>query len=309
MMSVEPDISVNLAGLKLKNPLIAASGCYGYGRDYSALVPPESWGAITVKGTTLQKRDGNPPPRLIETASGLINSVGLQNPGIETVIREEVPLMAGVDVPFIINISGESVDEYVLLAQKVNHIGEFKALELNISCPNVKKGGLTFGSDPPVVTELVRKVRAVYHKTLIVKLSPNTGDIAAIAVAAAEGGADVLSLINTVKAMEIDIESERPVLNMVAGGLSGPAIRPVALRAVWEVAGAVDIPVIGMGGIVTAEDAVQFILAGASAVAIGTANFVEPLVVITIREGIKDFMNRKGYKSIADFRGAARRGL
>ena len=303
------DISVNLSGLKIKNPLIAASGCYGYGRDYSSVISPESWGAITVKGTTLQRKEGNPPPRLIETPSGLINSVGLQNPGIEKVIKEEVPFMKESSVPFIINISGESMDEYVLLAEKVNFISGIDALELNISCPNVKKGGISFGSDPSVVKELVEKVKKVYRKTLIVKLSPNTGDIAAIAVAAEEGGAHVLSLINTVKAMKIDIETERPVLEMVAGGLSGPAIRPVALRAVWEVAGAVKIPLIGMGGITTAADALQFLLAGASAVAIGTANFVDPYTVIKIKEGIEDYMRRKGYTVIEDFRGAARRVL
>lgn len=307
MVNNEQRLMVDIAGIKMKNPVIAASGCYGYGQDYLDFISPEKWGAITVKGTTLKPRQGNPPPRLAETPSGLINSVGLQNPGIDYVLQEELTGLADYDVPVIINISGETIEEYVLLAEKLSGIKKVGGIELNISCPNVKKGGLAFGSDPAVVKELVAEVRARYSGTLIVKLTPNTGELPDIAAAAEEAGADALSLINTLRAMEIDIEKEKPVLSTGIGGLSGPAIRPVAVRAVWEVAGEVKIPVIGMGGITCAGDALQFILAGASAVSIGTANFINPLVLTETLEGLEQYMKQKGYSSIEEICGAARR--
>ncbi len=308
-MEPEYKLSVNIAGMQMKNPVIAASGCYGYGQDYLSYVSPEKWGAITVKGTTLKPRRGNPPPRLAETPSGLINSVGLQNPGIDAVLKDEIPGLMGYDVPVIINFSGETIEEYVLLGEKIAGATGIAGVELNISCPNVEKGGLAFGADPAVVKELVSQVRMRYPGPLIVKLTPNTGELPAIALAAEEAGADALSLINTLRAMEIDIEKGKPVLATAIGGLSGPAIRPVAVRAVWEVSEAVKIPVIGMGGITCAADAVQFILAGASAVSIGTANFINPLVLIETLDGIKEYMIRKGYSCIVEMSGAARRGL
>lgn len=307
MMNREPDLAVDIAGIQMRNPLIAASGCYGYGQEYTGYISPEKWGAITVKGTTLNPREGNPPPRIVETPSGLINAIGLQNPGIEKVLKEEIPAMRGHDVPLIINISGETVEEYVLLGELISRARGVAGLELNISCPNVERGGIAFGSDPLLVKELVSAVRRCYPGPLIVKLSPNTDRLPLIATAAEEGGADALSLINTLRAMVVDIERQRPALANVIGGLSGPAIRPVAVRAVWEVAAVVEIPLIGMGGITSASDALQFILAGATGVAIGTGNFLNPLIAIEITEGIKEYMRRKGFLKVTEMIGAAQR--
>ncbi|NLZ28278.1 MAG: dihydroorotate dehydrogenase [Firmicutes bacterium] len=306
-MNVEPDLAVEIAGIQMKNPLIAASGCYGYGQEYSSYISPERWGAIALKGTTLRPRAGNPPPRIVETPSGLINAVGLQNPGIEKVLKEEVPALREKDVPLIINVSGETVQEYVLLGESVSRARGVSGLELNISCPNVERGGIAFGSDPVLVRELVSAVRDSYTGPLIVKLSPNTEHLTRIAVAAEEAGADALSLINTLRAMVVDIEKQRPVLANVIGGLSGPAIRPVAVRAVWEVAAAVKIPLIGMGGIISTSDALQFILAGAAAVAVGTGNFIDPLIADKITAGIKEYMRSKGFARVSAMVGAARR--
>ncbi|NLI70011.1 MAG: dihydroorotate dehydrogenase [Firmicutes bacterium] len=306
-MKAEPDLAVEIAGIQMKNPLIAASGCYGYGQEYSSYIPPGKWGAIALKGTTLHPRAGNPPPRIVETPSGLINAVGLQNPGIEKVLKEEVPALREKDVPLIINVSGETVEEYALLGELVSRAHGVSGLELNISCPNVERGGIAFGSDPVLVRELVSAVRDSYRGPLIVKLSPNTEHLTRIAVAAEEAGADALSLINTLRAMVVDIEKQRPMLANVIGGLSGPAIRPVAVRAVWEVAAAVKIPLIGMGGIISTSDALQFILAGAAAVAIGTGNFVDPLIADRITAGIREYMKSKDFPGVSAMVGAARR--
>ncbi len=306
-MSSSPVLSVNIAGIKLKNPLIAASGCYGYGKDYLQWISPEEWGAITLKGTTLNSKKGNLPPRLVETPSGLINSVGLQNPGLDAVLEKELPALKGYNVTVLMNISGETEDEYVLLAEKLSSVSEISGIEINISCPNVEKGGLAFGENPSMVEKLVSRIRQKYAGPVIVKLSSHGNDLPDIARAAEKAGADALSLINTLRAMVIDIEKTRPVLSQSIGGLSGPAIRPVAVRVVWEVSAAVNIPVIGMGGITCADDALQFILAGARAVAIGTANFINPQVVKETVTGLEEYMRQKGYKYVKEMSGAARR--
>ncbi len=305
-MNPKKHLAVNLAGIKLKNPVIAASGCYGYGRDYLPWISPEEWGGITLKGTTLHPRKGNYPPRLAETPSGLINAVGLQNPGIDLVMEKEIPALRAYDVAVIVNIAGETMAEYVMLAKKLAKAEGVDALELNVSCPNVEKGGLSFGTDPAVVGELVSQVRSCYSGPLIVKLSYQGHALSDIALSAERAGADAISLINTVRAMVIDTEKNKPVLCTGAGGLSGPAIRPIAVCAVWEVSAAVGIPVIGMGGIRDAGDALQFIMAGARAVSIGTANFVNPLVVKETVQGIEDFLLRKDYCSVDEISGLAR---
>jgi len=308
MSQNEPALNVNIAGMQIKNPVIAASGCYGYGRDYLPWIAPEKWGGITLKGTTLQPRQGNPPPRVIETPSGIINSVGLQNPGIENVLKEEVPGLREHDTGIILNIAGEALDEYVALARRINEVREIDAVEINVSCPNVEKGGISFGTEPGLVAELVSQVRSAYDGPLIVKLSPLGDELPRIARAAEEAGADAISLINTVKAMTIDVESLRPMLVRESGGLSGPAIRPIAVRAVWEVSQVVQVPIVGMGGITCASDALQFILAGARAVSIGTANFVNPLVVEETVQGIEEYMAKKGFQNIEEMCGFAKRG-
>ncbi len=306
-MNSDPVLSVNIAGIKLKNPLVAASGCYGYGKDYLHWISPEEWGAITLKGTTLHSKKGNLPPRLVETPSGLINSVGLQNPGVDAVLEEELPAMQGYDVAVLMNVSGETEEEYVLLADKLSSVPAVSGIEVNISCPNVEKGGLAFGEDPPMVEKLISRMRQKYAGPLIVKLSPHGSNLPEIARAAEKAGADAISLVNTLRAMVIDIEKNKPVLPQNVGGLSGPAIRPVAVRAVWEVSAAVNIPIIGMGGITCADDALQFILAGARAVAIGTANFINPQVVKETVSGLEEYMRQKGYKYVDEMSGAARR--
>ncbi|NLA47034.1 MAG: dihydroorotate dehydrogenase [Firmicutes bacterium] len=303
----DPRLALDLAGVKMQNPLIAASGCYGFGFDYIQWVDPREWGAIALKGITLEPRAGNPPPRLAETPSGLLNAIGLQNPGIAFFLKEIRPLLRELGCPAIANIAGESVDHYRELAAILDGLGEVSAVEVNISCPNVRCGGISFGRDPATVEKLVGAVRQVYRGPLIVKLSLEAGDIGAVARAAESAGADVLSLINTLKGMVIDIHSRRPFLGNITGGLSGPAIRPVAVRAVWEAAEAVSIPLIGMGGIASAEDALQFILAGASAVAVGTANFVNPHIAREINLGLQRYLDDKGLRHYSELVGAARR--
>ncbi len=305
-MIADPRLTFHLAGIKLKNPLIAASGCYGYGFDYMKWVDPGDWGAITLKGTTLEPRAGNPPPRLAETPSGLLNAIGLQNPGIAYFLKEIRPRLKELNCPVIMNIAGSSMEHYRELAARLEGVSEVSAVEINISCPNIRCGGISFGRDPAVVEKLVKVVRQVYRGTIIVKLSLESGDLEGVAQAAESAGADALSLINTLKGMVIDIHSRRPFLGNVTGGLSGPAIRPVAVRAVWDAAGAVSIPLIGMGGIASAEDALQFILAGASAVAVGTANFVEPLIVRKISLGLQEYLDNKGIDHYSELIGAAR---
>lgn len=305
-MKDDPRLALELAGIKMRNPLIAASGCYGYGFDYAQWVDPRSWGAIALKGTTMEPRAGNPPPRLAETPSGMLNAIGLQNPGIAFFLKEIRPRLKELGCPAILNIAGESMEAYRDLAAVLDGVGEIAAVEVNVSCPNVRRGGISFGRDPAVVEELVSLVRRAYRGTMIVKLSLEAGDIEAVARAAERGGADALSLINTLKGMVIDTGSRRPLLGNVTGGLSGPAIRPVALRAVWEVAGAVSIPLIGTGGISSAEDALQFILAGAAALSVGTANFVNPYIAREINLGIARYLDENSIGHYSELIGAAR---
>jgi dihydroorotate dehydrogenase (NAD+) catalytic subunit len=305
-LKADPRLAVNLAGIAMRNPLIAASGCYGYGFDYAAWVDPAEWGAIVVKGTTLRPRPGNPPPRIVETPSGMLNAIGLQNPGVEYFLETISPRLNALGCPAIVNIAGETIAEYRAVAGLLDGAPGVSGVEVNISCPNVQCGGISFGCDPAVVEELVRQVRGAYRGPLLVKLSPEAGSLTEVARAAERAGADALSLINTIRGMVIDVEARRPVLENLTGGLSGPAIRPVAVRAVWEVAGAVSIPVVGLGGITSAADALQFILAGATAVAVGTANFVEPYAVREIKAGLLGYLAKNGLKHYRELIGAAK---
>lgn len=304
-MKAEPQLALELAGIKMNSPLMAASGCYGYGFEYAGWIDLSDWGAIVLQGTTLEPRQGNPPPRLAETPSGMLNAVGLQNPGIDYFLKEIRPHLGELGCPVIANIAGESVEQYRELAAILDGVGEICAVEINISCPNVRCGGISFGRDPAVVGKLVSAVRRVYRGPIIVKLSLEAGDLAAVGRAAESAGADALSLINTLKGMVIDTARRRPLLGNTTGGLSGPAIRPVAVRAVWEMAGAVAIPLIGMGGITTLNDALQFILAGATAVAIGTANFITPHVARDINRGLRRYLDREGLHHYSKLIGAA----
>lgn len=270
------DLRVQLGPLSLKNPLVALSGTFGFGLDYGDMLPPETFGAVIVKGTSLQPWSGNPPPRIVETSSGMLNAIGLENPGVQEVIEVHLPPLLRCDTAAIVNVVGKTVSEYVAVARELDGIEGLSALELNISCPNVAAGGMSFGVCPDTASELVSSVRAVTDLPLLVKLTPNVTDIAGLARAVEEAGADVISLINTLAGMEIDVEAQRPVLGNVFGGLSGPAIRPVALRCVWQVYEAVQIPVLGLGGAGSFRDVIAFMLAGASAVGLGTALFSDP---------------------------------
>lgn len=282
-----------------------ASGCCGYGDELARFVDLSTLGAIMVKGTTREPRFGNPPPRITETPAGMLNSIGLQNPGIEAVIAEKLPWLADLGVPVIVNISGATVDDYVCCARRLAEDERAHAIELNVSCPNVKQGGILFGTDARALAEVTRAVREAFPRTLIVKLTPNVTDIAAMAVAAEEAGADALSSINTLVGMAVDVRSRRPMLYTTTGGLSGPAIRPVAVRCTYLVARAVSIPVIGMGGITTARDALEFILVGATAIAIGTASLVDPLAYQNVLRGIEDYC-RKENVQLTDLVGSIR---
>jgi dihydroorotate dehydrogenase (NAD+) catalytic subunit len=297
------NMEVKLAGIRLKNPVMAASGTFGFGDEYRQFYDISKLGAVVVKGLTLKPRIGNPPPRVAETPAGMLNSVGLQNPGIDYFIETELPRLIEQGVHAIANISGNTIDEYCIMVEKLNGTA-VAAIELNLSCPNVKEGGMAFGVDPNMVYSVVRDCSRAARKPIIAKLSPNVTDITEIAIAAYEGGADVLSLINTILAMDIDIDRRRPVLANVFGGLSGPAIKPVALRMVYQVSKAVDVPIIGIGGIYDWRDAVQFILAGASAVAVGTANFINPYAMPEIISGIQSYARQQGFSSVADMVGA-----
>ena len=291
------DLTVDLNGLKLNNPVTVASGTFGFGREYQDYVDLNKIGAISVKGLTLEPRQGNEGIRIVETPMGMLNSVGLQNPGVEAFIKEEIPFMRQFDTKIIANINGNTVDEYCKMAEILSY-EDVDSLELNISCPNVKNGGLAFGTNPVVVREVVRRVRKAAKKHLIVKLSPNVTDIKEIARITEEEGADCISLINTLSGLGIDINNRKPFLQRASGGLSGPAIKPVALRMVYEIYSEIKIPVLGMGGISNETDAIEFFLAGASAIAIGTANFVNPRATMEILEGIEKYMLKNGYKSI-----------
>lgn len=297
------DLSVNIAGLKLKNPIIAASGTFGFGREFSGFFDLNLIGGISVKGLTLKPRKGNAPPRIAETPAGILNSVGLQNPGVEAFIRDEIPFLRRFDTCIIANIAGNTIDDYCRMAEILSE-ADIDAIELNVSCPNVKEGCLMFGSTAEGISNVTAAVRKVCKKPLIVKLSPNVTDITEMAKAAEDSGADCVSLINTILGMAIDINSRRPILGNIMGGLSGPAVKPVAVRMVYQVSKAVKIPVIGMGGISNAEDAVEFLLAGASAVMIGTAGFVNPYVWVETAEGIKQYMEKHGFEKVSDITGA-----
>ena len=304
MTSSSPDLSLQIGSLQMKNPVMTASGTFGYGVEYAELLDMSKLGAVVIKAATMKPREGNPPPRVAETPAGMLNAIGLQNPGADAVISEKLPQLADYDVPVIVNLSGESVDEYVQLAEKFSACGQVDALELNISCPNVEHG-MDFGTRPELTGELVGKVRAASDLPLITKLSPNVTDITGIAVAAVDAGSDALSVINTLLGMSIDVERRRPLLGNVTGGLSGPAIKPVALRCVWQVYERVEVPIIGMGGIMNTRDALEFIMAGASAIAVGTATFVNPTASVEIVEGLQQYFGEHDLPDLGTLVGAA----
>ena len=305
-----PNLSVQLAprskgGLLLANPVMTASGTFGYGTEYAEVINIQRLGAIICKGTTLKPRPGNPQPRLWETASGVLNSIGMENIGIDALIKEKAPLWAKWKVPVIVNILGESIEDYAKLARRLDKVSGVSGIEVNISCPNVSAGGMEFGASPKSAAEVTAAVKAKTTLPVIVKLSPNVTDISEIACAVAEAGADAISLINTLKGMAINTQSRKPVLGNISGGLSGPAIKPIALYMVYQVAQAVEIPVIGCGGIATANDALEFIMAGASAIQVGTANFTNPCTPLDILEGIERFMKKEGIRNLSELIGAA----
>lgn len=298
------DLKVNIGALKLKNPVLTASGTFGYGEEFADFIDLTRLGGFIVKGTTLHPREGNPYPRMAETPMGMLNAVGLQNKGVHYFVEHIYPRLKDLDTNVIVNVSGSSVEDYSETAAIINELDHIPAIELNISCPNVKHGGMTFGVQPQAAAEVVSAVRKAYHKTLIVKLTPNVTDITEIAKAVEGAGADSVSLINTMLGMAIDAERRKPLLSTVTGGLSGPCVKPVALRMVWQVAKAVKVPVVGLGGIMNATDAIEFLLAGASAVELGTANFVVPAITVKVVDGINEYLDRHGFKSVQDIIGA-----
>ena len=298
-----PKIAVNLGRLKLKNPVMTASGTFGYGEEYAGFVDLNSLGAIVVKGLSLKPRLGNPPPRIMETTGGMLNAVGLQNIGVDIFIEEKLPFLRRYDAAVIANIYGETYDEYKKVAKKLSPAKGVHALEVNISCPNVKNGGLSFGCDPKIAARVTRIVKDETGLPVIVKLTPNVTDITVIAQAVEKAGADSISLINTLTGMSIDLKTRRPHLKNVTGGLSGPAIKPVALRMVWQVVQKVSVPVIGIGGIMTAQDALEFLIVGAKAVQIGTANFINPRATLDVIEGIKNYLAVDKIKDINEIIG------
>ena len=297
------DLKVNIGKLLLKNPVMTASGTFGYGEEYADFIDLNRLGAIIVKGTTINHREGNPYPRMVETPSGMLNAVGLQNKGVKYFVNTIYPRIKHLDTEIIVNVSGAKVEDYVAVCEILNELDGINAIELNISCPNVKQGGMAFGTTTEGASQVVRAVRDVYSKTVIVKLSPNVTNIADIALAVESEGADSVSLVNTFLGMSIDVESRRPHLSTTTGGLSGPCIRPIAVRMVYQVANAVKIPVIGLGGIMNGRDALEFILAGATAVQVGTANFVDPTATIKIIDYIEDYLTRHNYSSIREIIG------
>ena len=301
---IKPDMSVEIAGIKMRNPVITASGTFGYGAEFSSYVDLESIGAIITKGLSLKPRAGNPTPRIVETPGGMLNAIGLQNVGIDAFIADKAPFLRTVNTPVIVNLFGNTLEEYGELAARLDRVAEVAGVEVNISCPNVKHGGIVFGTDPRAAFEVVKLVRESTVKPVIVKLSPNVTDIVTMANACADAGADALSLINTLTGMAIDLQKRRPVLANITGGLSGPAIKPIALRMVWQVAKAVDIPVIGIGGIMSATDALEFMLAGATAVQIGTANFLDPSAAQTIARDMEHYLADNGIAAVKSLIGA-----
>lgn len=296
------DTGVEIGGLKLKNPVIAASGTFGFGKEYAEFIDLNKIGGISVKGLTLEPRAGNPPPRIAETPAGVLNSVGLQNPGVFEFIKEDIPFLRRFDTKIIANVAGNTISDYLRMVEILND-ADIDAIELNVSCPNVKKGCAAFGSSKEGVAEITGSVRKLTRKPLIVKLTPNVSNIAEIAKAAEDSGADAVSLINTILGMAIDIHSKRPILANNFGGLSGPAVKPVALRMVYEVSQRVNIPVVGMGGIIAGDDAIEFLLAGAHAVMVGTANFINPVACLEILDGIVNYMERYNLGQISDIVG------
>ena len=301
---MKPDMSVEIAGLKLRNPVMTASGTFGYGQEFAEYVDLERIGAFVTKGLSLKPKAGNPTPRIVETPGGMLNAIGLQNVGIDAFIAKKVPFMRSVNTPAIANFFGNTIDEYAELARRLDAITEIAALEVNISCPNVKQGGIVFGTDPQCAYDVVTACREKTVKPLIVKLSPNVTDVVVMARACADAGADALSLINTLTGMAIDLDRRRPVLANITGGFSGPAIKPVALRMVWQVAQAIGLPVIGIGGIMTATDALEFILAGATAVQVGTASFINPRASQEIADGMEAWLAENGVESVRSLIGA-----
>jgi dihydroorotate dehydrogenase (NAD+) catalytic subunit len=297
------NLSVDIGGIEIKNPVMTASGTFGYGAEFENYIDLNRLGAIIVKGLSLEPSRGNPPPRIVETACGMLNAIGLENVGLEAFIEKKLPLLKGVNTPIWVNIYGKSIDEYAELAAHLDAVEAVSGIEVNISCPNVKSGGIAFGAYPDSAAEVVRAIRKRTAKCLMVKLSPNVTDIVEIARSVEDEGANAISLINTISGMAIDIETRRPKLANITGGLSGPAIKPVALRMVWQTAQAVSVPVVGIGGIMTAKDALEFLIAGAVAIQIGTANFINPHATIDIIDGIKAFLMERNISNVADIIG------
>lgn len=298
------NLITNLGKLQMKNPVMTASGTFGYGTEYSDFIDLSRIGGIIVKGTTLRERQGNQYPRMAETPSGMLNAVGLQNKGIDYFVNHIYPTLKDIDTNVMINLSGSTIEDYIKTAEIINTLDKIPGIELNISCPNVKEGGMAFGVSCLAASQVVAEVRKVYHKELMVKLSPNVTDIAEIAKGVEGAGADSISLINTLLGMAIDSKTRKPVLSTITGGLSGPAVKPIALRMVWQVAKAVKVPVIGLGGIMNATDAIEFMLAGATAIQVGTANFIDPAISVKIVEGIDNYLNKNGFSSAKDIIGA-----
>ena len=292
------DLSVTIGRIKMKNPVMVASGTFGYGEEYEKYIPLNRLGALITKGISLTPRSGNPPPRVVETTAGMLNAIGLQNIGVEALIEQKMSRLKRFGIPIIVNIFGTTVREYGEVARRLDEVSAVSGLEINISCPNIKKGGMSFGTSPHQTFKVVDEVRKVFPRTLMVKLSPNVTDITTIALSAEEAGADALSLINTLTGMAVDLETKTPALANITGGLSGPAIKPVALRMVWQVCQAVKIPVVGVGGICTAQDALEFMMVGASAVQIGTAHFVNPKVSLEVVSGVEKYLKEHQLRSI-----------
>jgi len=299
-----PSLQVNLGSLKLKNPVIAASGTFGYGEEYSGIIPLEALGGIVTKGLSLEPRQGNPPPRLAETPAGMLNAIGLENVGLEIFLQEKLPFLRKARCPVLVNIFGSTVEEYAELAKRLSAVDGIAGLEVNISCPNVKAGGAIFAAEPKTVYKVISKIRRATSSFLMVKLSPNVADIGKIALAAEEAGADAVSLINTLTGLAIDVQTRTPVLGNVTGGLSGPAIKPIGLRMVWQAAQVVRIPVVGIGGIVTAKDALEYLIAGATAIQVGTAHFIDPRAGLKIIDGIQRYLQANNFPDVASLVGS-----
>ncbi len=300
-------LNVKIGALELKNPVMTASGTFGYGEEFADFIDLSRLGGFIVKGTTLHHREGNPYPRMVETPSGMLNAVGLQNHGVDYFIDTIYPRIKDIDTQIIVNVSGSTIPDYVAVCEKLNGLDRINAVEVNISCPNVKQGGMAFGTTCAGAASVVKAVRDAYHKTMIVKLSPNVTDIAEIARAVEDAGADAVSLTNTFLGMAINVETRKPYLSTITGGLSGACIRPIAVRMVWQVANAVNIPVVGLGGIMDGRDAVEFLLAGATAIQVGTANFIDPAVTMKIIDYIEDYMARHGIEDVNELIGGMKK--